>query len=188
MVASPQHNITTLFSTICSNYYRKLHKKKQLGSNYPAQKKQKKKRSSRKKISNDHVAPQVGQRYQTMIEICIMSGLEINISLSLSLWPAPLRRPESSSKLQSCSSSKVMIMQQTLGFQPTVNLRDRTVRAAMVLHNQGASHCKEKVDQENLAKVSNTILKIFRHLVESTQKSDKNIFVLAKAGAVSFHV
>ena len=37
---------------------------------------------SRKKISNDHVAPQVGQRYQTMIEICIMSGLEINISLS----------------------------------------------------------------------------------------------------------
>ena len=34
MVASPQQNITTLFSTICSNYYGKLHKKNatELGS------------------------------------------------------------------------------------------------------------------------------------------------------------
>ena len=63
MVASPQQNITTLFSTICSNYYGKLKKKC-----YGAGKLKKKLRSCRKKISNDHVAPQVGQKYQTMIE------------------------------------------------------------------------------------------------------------------------
>ena len=60
MVASPQQNITTLFSTICSNYYGKLRKKrKKKLQNWKAKKKQKK-RSCRKKISNDHVAPQVG--------------------------------------------------------------------------------------------------------------------------------
>ena len=64
MVASPQQNITTLFSTICSNYYGKLEKK--MLRSWEAQKKSyragklKKKRSCRKKISNDHVAPQVG--------------------------------------------------------------------------------------------------------------------------------
>ena len=31
MVASPQQNITTLFSTICSNYYGNLLKKKKAG-------------------------------------------------------------------------------------------------------------------------------------------------------------
>ena len=59
MVASPQQNITTLFSTIYSNYYGKLEKKKTKLQNWKAQKKTKK-RSCRKKISNDHVAPQVG--------------------------------------------------------------------------------------------------------------------------------
>ena len=69
MVASPQQNITTLFSTICSNYYGKLKRNKK--KNYRTgklKKNKKKKRSCRKKISNDHVAPQVGQKYQTMIE------------------------------------------------------------------------------------------------------------------------
>ena len=69
MVASPQQNITTLFSTICSNYYGKLKKrgkkKKKMLRSWEAQKKvteleSSKKRSCRKKISNDHVAPQVG--------------------------------------------------------------------------------------------------------------------------------
>ena len=41
MVASPQQNITTLFSTICSNYYGKLKKEKKL-QNWKAKKKNKK--------------------------------------------------------------------------------------------------------------------------------------------------
>ena len=48
MVASPQQNITTLFSTICSNYYGKL-KKKMLRS-WEAQKKKLQNWKAKKKM------------------------------------------------------------------------------------------------------------------------------------------